>query len=119
MCRITSSFRIHSGTFEHIIDTALLYLSLQLFQINLPRRTVLGNILHQLISLSKLRKQIYCDNGLACSRPAFNDDRSLLIILLAVQGEWYYLLIGNLLLINHDEFPIPPQHGSNGILEAL
>ena len=85
---------------------------------NISWSTVLGDILHQLVPLGQLRKQIHSDYGLTGSGTALHNDRPLFIVFLALQGCLQDLFIYDLLLIDHDEFPVACQHGSDRILQA-
>ena len=108
-----------AGTFEHIVDAALFDLSFQLRSIHLSRRTVLGDILDKLSSLRQFRQQPHGNDTFSGPRPARAYDCALLMIFHGSGGELDDLFIHDTLLIDHDEFFIPLDHGSDGILKAL
>ncbi len=103
---------------KEVVDHPLFEGAGQFYFVNGPRGCVLGYIPGHLPPLGKLGQQVHGHHAFSRSRPAFhNQDHFFVAASLCGHGERH--LINPLLLINHNELPVAPDHGSDAVCQLF
>ena len=90
----------------------------QLGLVNGPRGCVLGYVPGDLSPLGKLGQQVHGHHAFACSRATFHYQDHFFVAA-GLSGQGKRRLINPLLLINHNELPVAPDHGSDAVCQLF